>query len=456
MSQNTVAPNGVRKRSLPKVPFWAQTFIGLAIGIGLGFIAKNGGVDWLTTTLEQTGDIFTRLLKLAVPPLVFTAVLVSVVNLRNVNNAAGLALRTLFWFFVTSLIAVSIGITLGLLTDPGQGVDLPKPEQAPEGISNGDWLDFLTGIVPTNIVGAFGPKPQVLQIVFLAVVLGAAILSVGKKADPVINAAEIVLEIVQKALWWVIRLSPIGTAGLIGTAVATYGWDSLKPLGTFAADVYIGCAIVLFLVYPLLIATVGRVNPLRFFQGAWPAIQLAFVSRSSVGTMPVTQRSVERLGVPKDYASFAVPFGATTKMDGCAAIYPSLAAIFVAQYFGISLDLQDYFLIVLVSVIGSAATAGLTGAIVMLTLTLDTLSLPLAGVGLLLAIDPILDMMRTATNVAGQAVVPVLVSAREKTLDLEKYNNPRDIDAPDDDESGPVDTTKNVPAQTDRREPVSV
>ncbi|MGA4540580.1 dicarboxylate/amino acid:cation symporter [Uniformispora flossi] len=449
------ATAAVPKRTLPKIPFWAQTFIGLAVGVALGFIAKNTNADWLTTTLEQVGDIFVRLLKLAVPPLVFTAVLISVVNLRKVNNAAKLALRTLMWFLITSLIAVTIGIVLGLLTDPGQGVHLPAGlEKKPA--TNGDWLDFLTSIVPTNIVDAFGPKPQVLQIVFLGAVLGAAILSVGKKAEPLINGAEIVLEVVQKALWWVIKLSPIGTAGLIGTAVATYGWDSLKPLGTFTADVYIGCALVLFVVYPLLLAFVGRVNPVNFFKGAWPAIQLAFVSRSSVGTMPVTQRSVERLGVPKEYASFAVPFGATTKMDGCAAIYPSLAAIFVAQYFHISLDLKDYFLIVLVSVIGSAATAGLTGAIVMLTLTLDTVGLPLAGVGLLLAIDPILDMMRTATNVAGQAATPVIVAARQGILDMDKYNNPRDIDAADDTSSDADDATKNVPSQPDRREPVSV
>ncbi|UGQ15423.1 dicarboxylate/amino acid:cation symporter [Yinghuangia sp. ASG 101] len=458
MSRSSESPTPAaarpRGRRLPRIPFWAQTFIGLAVGVALGFLAREANVDWLGTTLDEVGSMFVRLLKLAVPPLVFTAVLVSVANLRNVNNAASLALRTLGWFLATSLIAVAVGITLGVLTDPGKGVDL-QPGELPEGLSNGDWLDFLTGIVPTNIVEAFGPSPKVLQIVFLAIVVGAAVLSVGKKAEPLVNAAEIVLEVVQKALWWVIRLSPLGTAGLIGNAVATYGWDSLKPLGTFTVDIYVGCAIVLFVVYPLLLAGAARVNPLRFFQGAWPAIQLGFVSRSSVGTMPVTQSSAERLGVPKDYASFAVPFGATTKMDGCAAIYPSLAAIFVAQYFGVDLGLKDYFLIVLVSVIGSAATAGLTGAIVMLTLTLDTVGLPLAGVGLLLAIDPILDMMRTATNVAGQVAVPVLVSARDKTLDLDKYNNPRDIDSPDDDPSDPVDTTKPVPAQPDHREPVS-
>ncbi|WP_236670066.1 dicarboxylate/amino acid:cation symporter, partial [Streptomyces antimycoticus] len=189
----------------------------------------------------------------------------------------------------------------------------------------------------------------------------------------------------------------------------------------FTADIYIGCALVMFGVYPLLLATVAKVNPLSFFKGAWPAIQLAFVSRSSVGTMPLTQKVTERLGVPKEYASFAVPFGSTTKMDGCASIYPAIAAIFIAQIFDVHLGIGDYLLIAFVSVIGSAATAGLTGATVMLTLTLSTLGLPLEGVGLLMAIDPVLDMMRTATNVAGQSLIPVIVSAREKILDHEAY-----------------------------------
>ena len=166
----------------------------------------------------------------------------------------------------------------------------------------------------------------------------------------------------------------------------------------------------------------------------WPAVQLAFVSRSSIGTLPLTQRVTERsLGVPRAYASFAVPLGATTKMDGCAAIYPAIAAIFVAQFFGIQLDFTQYLLIALVSVLGSAATAGTTGAVVMLTLTLSTLGLPLAGVGLLLAIDPILDMGRTAVNVAGQALIPAIVAKRQGILDESLYNAPRTGDPFSDD-----------------------
>lgn len=155
-------------------------------------------------------------------------------------------------------------------------------------------------------------------------------------------------------------------------------------------------------------------------------MQLGFVSRSSIGTLPLTQRVTERnLGVPSGYASFAVPLGATTKMDGCASIYPAVASVFVAQFFNIDLSFTDYILIAIVSVLGSAATAGTTGAVVMLTLTLSTLGLPLAGVGLLMAVDPIIDMGRTALNVAGQALVPTIVAKREGILDLEMYNAAR-------------------------------
>jgi Na+/H+-dicarboxylate symporter len=257
------------------------------------------------------------------------------------------------------------------------------------------------------------------------VAIGVAALKVGEPAEPFLGFVRSALAIVQKVLWWVILLAPIGTLGLIGNAVASYGWGSLGSLGVFAGAVYAGLALVLFVVYPVLLRLHG-LSPLRYLAGAWPAIQLAFVSRSSIGTLPVTERVTEQnLGVPRSYASFAVPLGATTKMDGCASIYPAISAIFVAQFFGLDLSVTDYVLIAFVSVIGSAATAGVTGATVMLTLTLSTLGLPLEGVGLLLAIDPILDMGRTAVNVAGQALVPTIVAKREGILDLELYNAPR-------------------------------
>ncbi|WP_059012721.1 dicarboxylate/amino acid:cation symporter [Streptomyces specialis] len=425
-------------------PFWAQILLGLALGALSGWIAREWNVDWLGRTLQEIGETFVQLLKLAVGPLVFFAIAVSITNLRDVSNAARLAGRTLLWFLATSLIAVAIGLAIGLLTDPGSGTGLTPADGAPpEG--KGSWLDFLTGIVPTDVVTPF-TQLNVLQIVFLAAVTGVAALRLGDRATPLITFGGTALALLQKALWWVIRLAPLGTLGLIGHSVDEYGWDLLGDYATFTADVYIGCALVLFGVYPLLLRFAAGVDPLRFFRAAWPALQLAFVSRSSVGTLPVTQKVTERLGVPREYGSFAVPFGATTKMDGCAAIYPALAAIFVAEIFGVGLGPRDYLLIAFVSVIGSAATAGLTGATVMTTLTLSTLGLPLEGVGLLLAIDPILDMVRTATNVAGQAVVPVIVAAREKILDREAYDRATSFEIHDADDSEEGDAAPARPA----------
>ncbi|QKE83119.1 dicarboxylate/amino acid:cation symporter [Arthrobacter sp. NEB 688] len=425
-----------RAHRRPRFPFWAQIIAGLVVGALLGWVARTWSVDGLATTLDVIGSSFVSLLRTIVVPLVFLAIVVSVARLREVTNAARLAGQTLLWFAITAAVAVGIGITIGLLTDPGLRTSVDRSAAAAPG-TTGSWTDFLQGIVPSNILGLEGSTGDdgsvnlgfnVLQIVVVALLIGVAVLKTGQKAEPFVAFSESFLAVVQTVLWWIIRLSPLGTLGLIGNAVASYGWDLLAPLAVFTIDVYVGCAIVLLVVYPVVLRLHG-LSPRKFFSGAWPALQLAFVSRSSVGTMPVTQYVTTRnLGVPREYASFAVPLGATTKMDGCAAIYPALAAIFVAQFFGVDLSLTDYLLIAFVSVVGSAATAGLTGAVVMLTLTLSTLGLPLEGVGLLLAIDPVLDMMRTMTNVAGQALVPTIVAKREGILDESVYDGDRASD----------------------------
>lgn len=423
--------------------FGVQVLAAMAIGLGLGLLARHlgpaegqGGYA-LAETLHQVGAIFVQLLRTLVPPLVFTAIVASIANIAQLQNAARLVWRTLFWFAATALIAVLIGIALGLILQPGLHTTVEAAAaKAPK--THGSWLDFLTGLVPVNILGLAASTKindagaastslsfNVLQIVVISLVTGVAALKVGEAGEAFLKFNASALAIVRKVLWWVIRLTPIGTIGLFGNAVAQYGWTTLGQLGAFTGAIYIGLGLVLLVVYPTILALNG-LNPVKFFKGAWPAIQLAFVSRSSVGTLPVTEAVTETsLGVPRAYAAFAVPLGATTKMDGCAAIYPAIAAIFVAQFFGVHLALSDYFLIVFVSVIGSAATAGLTGATVMLTLTLSTLGLPLEGAGLLLAIDPILDMGRTAVNVAGQALVPTVVAKREGILDLEVYNAAR-------------------------------
>lgn len=429
-----------------KRPFYAsfgfQILVALVAGIALGLLARQLGATAdqptpLSGTLDTIGSSYVTLLRAAVVPLVFTAIVASISNLRRVQNAARLAGQTLLWFAITAFIAVSIGIVLGLTIQPGnragEGLEAAEPSRV------GSWWDFLIGLVPQNFLGlsvstsadetgalSSSVSFNILQIIVVSVVVGIAALRAGKKAEPFLVFTESLLKVIQRVVWWIIRIAPIGTLGLIGAAVVEYGWEKLTSLAWFALAIYIGLALVLFVVYPLLLAS-HRLSVKQYFTGAWPAIQLGFVSRSSLGTLPLTQRVTERnLGVPREYASFAVPFGSTTKMDGCAAIYPAIAAIFVAQFFDIELSFIQYLLIVVVSVVGSAATAGTTGATVMLTLTLSTLGLPLEGVGLLLAIDPILDMGRTAVNIAGQALVPTIVAKREGILDRRLYDAPRE------------------------------
>ncbi|MBQ1499130.1 MAG: dicarboxylate/amino acid:cation symporter [Sphingomonas sp.] len=417
--------------------FGVQVAIGMAAGLALGLAARAIGGDGetangLAQALQTVGQIFVQLLKVLVPPLVFTAIVASIAALQDLNNAARLVVRTLLWFAITAAIAVAIGITLGLVLQPGHHSAVAATAAAAPA-STGSWLDFLKGLVPANFLGlaastrlgdggaTTGLSFNVLQIIVLAVAIGAAAVKAGEAGRRFLDFNASALAVFRLLLRWVIRLTPIGTAALIGDAVVRYGWESLAALGTYAGAVYLGLGLVLLVVYPALLAAHG-LSPMRFFASAWPAIQLGFVSRSSVGTLPVTEDVTERaLGVPRAYAAFAVPLGATTKMDGCAAIYPAISAIFVAQFYGIPLGIEHYALIAFVSVLGSAATAGLTGATVMLTLTLSTLGLPLDGVGLLLAIDPILDMGRTATNVAGQMLVPVIVAKREGLLDEARF-----------------------------------
>lgn len=402
------------------MPLLAGAFAGLVLGL----IARSGTeFAWLSTLLATAGDIFVQLLKLLVPPLIVGAVVSSIAGLGTLTNGARLAARTLLWFAITAALSVSVGLLCGTLLTA-----LQQPLAGAEGhapASVGGWLDFLKGVVPVNLLGLEAKSTStdgairtslsfnVLQLLVVSIALGIAAVRLGDKGRPFIDFAESLLEITRLLLRWLLKLVPFGTAALLGTAVASYGWETLSSLGGFVLAIYACLAIVAFIIYPALLASRG-LSIGHFARAAWPAAQLGFVSRSSLGTLPVTEeRTVGQLGVPRAYAAFAVPLGATTKMDGCASVYPAVAALFIAHAYGIHLDLSQYLLIGMVSVLGSAATAGVTGATVMLTLTLSTLGLPLAGVGLLLAIDPIVDMGRTALNVTGQMLVPYLVAHDE-------------------------------------------
>ncbi|MEU5695361.1 dicarboxylate/amino acid:cation symporter [Actinosynnema sp. NPDC020468] len=421
----------VRTYTKPKV-FGITVLAALVLGALAGYLAKSAGLKWLATTLSEIGGAFTSLLQFTVIPLVFTAIVVGITSLRRLGStkAARLGGKTLLWFAITSFIASVIGLALASIFQPGRGVQVTPAESVLKKLADrpgGSWSTLLDTLIPSNLFSAF-TEGEVLQVVFVSILVGFAAYALGERAEPFVRLTRSVFDIIQKIVGWIVLLAPIGVFGLIGNAFATYGNSFVRPLFSLIAVVYAGSLLVLFVVYPILLRTVGKVSPVTFFAKAWTAIQFAFVSRSSGATLPLSRQTAANLGVDNDYASFAVPLGTTTKMDGCAAVYPAVATIFIANLFGVQLGAWQYVAIVAVAVFGALATAGTTGWYTMLTLTLGAVNLPpeaiAAGVAVVYAIDPILDMVRTATNVAGQITVPVVVARTENLIDDDILNAP--------------------------------
>ncbi|RZQ62890.1 dicarboxylate/amino acid:cation symporter [Amycolatopsis suaedae] len=406
----------------------------LVVGAVLGIVARTTGASWLTTTLDQIGTVFTTLLQIAVIPLVFTAIVVGINSLRNLGGgktAARLGGKTVLWFATTSFIAVLIGIAIGKIVNPGSGgvaaeATARNTQRAAEA-TGGSWTAFIEGLLPQNFVAAFA-EGETLQVLFLAILFGAAAYSLGDRAKPFVDLAESLFEIVQRYLGWIVRLAPIGVLGLIGAAVAQYGDALFGALAWLTGAVWIGSALVLFVVYPILLKFVAKISPARFFGKAWTAIQFAFVSQSSAATLPLTRQSAVNLGVNPGYAAFATPLASATKMDGCAAVFPAIGAIFIANISGVTLSIWQYVGIVFVAIFGALATAGTTGWLTALTLTTGLIGLApqqvALGLALIYSVNPIMDMARTATNVAGQIVVPAIVARGEGLLDDDVLRTP--------------------------------
>jgi Na+/H+-dicarboxylate symporter len=273
-----------------------------------------------------------------------------------------------------------------------------------------------------EMVLAFG-KGSILPVIFWAALLGFAMVKLGERVPRMRELMGEGRDLMVQVTRFVLEITPIGTFGLIASLVGEFGFSKLLPLGNFVLALYIACALHIVVTYGGLLLA-HRLNPLRFFKGAFPAMQVAFVSSSSFAAMPASLRSAtHNLGVDKDYAAFAVPLGASIKMDGCGAIYPALCAVFIAQYTGVPLTADQYLIVLIASVLGSFGTAGVPGtAVVMATVVLSAAGLPLEVIGYLYAIDRVLDMMRTMTNVTGQVLVPVLVARETGLLDVERYN----------------------------------
>jgi Na+/H+-dicarboxylate symporter len=400
------------------IPFWQRVAAGFVLGALAGWVMGPAAETWF----GPLGTIYVTLIRMIAVPLVLFAVVNAVASLHGQKSVAALGGRTFLWFAATAALAVCVGLVAGLVLKPGHGLtglqmaadytvrEVPTPVQV------------LLDVVPSNPFKALADG-KILQVIFFAGLVGFALVKLGERTARLRALAGEASEMMIQVTRFVLETTPLGTFGLIAGLVGSYGFERLLPLGNFVFALYLACALHIVLVYGSLLLAHG-LNPLRFFRGAAPGMQVAFVSSSSFASMPVAMRAVvHNLGVDKDYAAFAVPLGASIKMDGCGAIYPALTSVFVAQYFGLDLSFNQYFVILLASVLGSFGTAGVPGtAIVMVTLVLSAAGLPLEGIGLLIAIDRILDMMRTMTNVTGQMLVPVLVAKETGLLDRETYD----------------------------------
>ena len=403
-----------------RIPFWQRVMGAFVLGALVGWLIGEPAGPWF----QPLGTLYITLIRMIAVPLVFFAVIDAVGRLHGQRSIAALGGKTFLWFALTAVCAVAVGLGVAWLLDPGLGVeglvasDTYTPREVPGPVQ------VLLNIVPANPFGALA-EGRILQVLFFAALLGAALVVLGPKAEKLRALASEASATMMQITRWVLEVTPIGTFGLIAALVGTYGFEKLLPLGSFVIALYVACALHIVLTYGGLLAVHG-LNPWRFFKGAAAGKQVAFVSSSSFASMPVALRCVtHNLGVDRNYAAFAVPLGASIKMDGCGAIYPAIASVFIAQYYGIELSAAQYFAILLASVLGSFGTAGVPGtAIVMATVVLGAAGLPLEGLGYLVAIDRILDMMRTMTNVTGQMLVPVLVAREEGLLDRTIYDAP--------------------------------
>jgi len=417
-----------------RIPFWQRVLGGFVLGGLAGWLMGPAAETWF----KPLGDLYITLIKMIAVPLVFFAVINAVASLHGQKSIAALGGRTFLWFAITAVLAVGVGLAVGSVLQPGL-VQVPlmvDPAYVPKEVPS--VVNVLLGVVPANPFHALtgigeaknaagetvlkAGKGSILPVIFFAALIGFAMVKLGEKValarKLVGEASEIAIQLTR----FVLEMTPIGTFGLIASLVGAYGFDKLLPLGNFVLALYVACAIHIIVVYGGLLMMHG-LNPLKFFRGAAPGMQVAFVSSSSFASLPSSLRCASHnLGVNKDYAAFAVPLGASIKMDGCGAIYPALCAVFIAQYTGIPLTSEQYLVVMIASVLGSFGTAGVPGtAVVMATVVLSAANLPLDVIGYLYTIDRVLDMMRTMTNVTGQMLVPVLVAKQTGLLDRDIY-----------------------------------
>ncbi|MGO2148141.1 MULTISPECIES: dicarboxylate/amino acid:cation symporter [Halomonas] len=398
------------------IALWKKILAGLALGIAAGaLLGENASI------FKPLGDIFINAIMMLIVPLVFSTLVVGITSMRDPQKMGRIGARTIGLYLLTTAFAISIGLLLSTLLQPGAGVNISfdssvNASEAPTLAS------ILINLVPRNPIDALA-NGNILQIIVFAIGLGISLTLIGEKGEALVVVFDSFAEAMYKLTGIVMAFAPFGVFGLMAHVSGQYGLEILLPLAKLIGVVYLACALHVLVIYSGFIRLLGRLNPVRYLQGSLDAMMIAFSSASSAGSLPVSIRCAQKnLGVSEGVSSFVLPVGATINMDG-TALYQGVVVLFIAQMLGIELSLVDYGMIVATGTLASIGTAGVPGAgLIMLSIVMAQIGLPLEAIAVVAGIDRILDMARTSVNVAGDIMVTTLVGKSEGELNLDVYN----------------------------------
>lgn len=412
-----------RKISLPM-----QVIIALVLGVVVGLLLF--GQDNVANYIKPFGDVFLNLIKMIIIPIVFCALALSISNLGDSKKIGSYGWKAILYFEIITTIAIGLGLIIGNLFKPGAGLDpdkLPKGDiskyqssasAAEQSTYGNHFIDTIVNIVPTNIFEAL-TKGELLPIIFFAVFFGLGLAAIGEKADPVKGFLNGTLEAVFWMINKILKLAPIGVFAFICTTVMTFGASALIPLLKLVLVVVF--AMVFFIIVVLgIVARICGISIFSIIKILKDELLLAFSTSSSEAVLPVMMNKMEKFGAPRDVTSFVIPIGYSFNLDG-SALYQSIAALFVAQMYGIHLSISEQIILMVTLMVASKGMAGVPGvSIVVLLTTLGAMGLPAQGLALIIGVDRLLDMVRTCVNVIGNALSAVVISKWEKVYDKEQ------------------------------------
>ncbi|SDB86051.1 dicarboxylate/amino acid:cation symporter [Shouchella lonarensis] len=396
-----------------------RILIALVLGAVTG-LALNQWAPDLFQSLNQyvfdpAGNLFLRLIMMLVVPLVFLSIVVGVSDLGSPKQLGRMGLKTVAFFLGTTVIALTLALTVATIVQPGDpgllGEGLAENYEAAEAPP---FIETLVNIIPNNPIEAMS-SGAMLQIIAFAIFVGLAMAVLGEKVTTVKSFFKQGNDIMMTLVTFVMKFAPIGAFALIASALGQAGWSAVFSLGAYMLTVVGVLLIHVFGVYSLLIYFFGKMNPLTFYKGFFPAMTMAFSLSSSNATLPLSMKiAQENLGVSKQVSGFVQPLGATINMDG-TGIMQAVATVFIAQVYVADLSLMDMVVIVLTATLASIGTAGVPGVgMIMLAMVLTQVGLSPAGIALVIGVDRLLDMLRTSVNITGDAALAVIVDRSEK------------------------------------------